>query len=64
MEKGRQKTAEPHSAPLDQENTAARHVHENTEEDCRCKEVSRKSVPELFKLMVSDLAFWKKDKKP
>ena len=64
MTKGHQKTADPRSASLDQENTAARHVHNDTEEDCRCKDVSRKSVPELFKLMVSDLAFWKKDKKP
>ena len=64
MAKAHQKPADPHSASLDQENRDARHVHNDTEEDCRCKDVSRKSVPELFKLMVSDLAFWKKDKKP
>ena len=30
---------------------------------CRCKEVSKKSFPEMIKLMISDLAFWKKTKK-
>jgi len=27
---------------------------------CRCKEVSKKSSLELLRLMLSDLAFWKK----
>ena len=27
---------------------------------CRCKEVSKKTVPEMLRLMVSDLAFWKR----
>jgi len=30
------------------------------EDDCRCKEVSKKTVPELLRVMISDLAFWKK----
>jgi len=34
----------------------------NPGEDCRCKEVSKKTVPELLKVMVRDLAFWKKGK--
>ena len=29
---------------------------------CRCKEASTMSPGQLFKLMVSDLAFWKKAK--
>ena len=29
---------------------------------CRCKEVSKKTFPEMFKLMISDLAFWKRTK--
>ena len=64
MVKGQQKTADSPSAPLDEQRGAERHVHTDAEEDCRCKDVSRMTVPELFKLMVSDLAFWKKDKKP
>lgn len=35
--------------------------HAKTErDDCRCKETSRMSPRELLKLMMSDLAFWKK----
>jgi hypothetical protein len=36
-----------------------------TEKDnaCRCKATSEMSPGQLFKLMVSDLAFWKKAKK-
>jgi hypothetical protein len=32
------------------------------EENCRCKEVSKKSLPELLKVVIGDLAFWKKEK--
>lgn len=32
------------------------------EDACRCKEVSRKSFPELLKVMIKDLAFWKREK--
>jgi hypothetical protein len=30
---------------------------------CRCKEVSKMSPRQLFKVMISDLAFWKKSGK-
>ncbi len=30
------------------------------EDTCRCKEVSKKTLPEMFKLMLGDLAFWKR----
>ena len=33
-------------------------------DDCRCKEASKMSPRQLLKLMVSDLAFWKKMKTP
>ncbi len=29
---------------------------------CRCKEVSKKKLPDLIKMAVDDLAFWKKKK--
>jgi len=40
--------------------------HKGTDKDdsCRCKAASDMSPGELFKLMVSDLAFWKKAKNP
>ncbi len=31
-------------------------------DSCRCEEVSKKTLPEMLKLMLSDLAFWKKAK--
>lgn len=34
------------------------------DEDCRCRETSKMSPGELLKLMMSDLAFWKKMKTP
>lgn len=33
-----------------------------SEDACRCKEVSKKTVPEMLRLMLDDLAFWKKAK--
>jgi hypothetical protein len=33
------------------------------DDSCRCKEASKMSPGELFKLMMSDLAFWKRTKK-
>jgi len=39
--------------------------HAGADEDgtCRCKETSKMTPRELLGLMMSDLAFWKKDKK-
>ena len=33
------------------------------EDACRCEETSKMTAGELLKLMMSDLAFWKKTKK-
>lgn len=40
-------------------------VHDGAGHDdaCRCKETSKMAPRELLKLMMSDLAFWKKSKK-
>ena len=35
-------------------------ANEGSEENCRCKEVSKKTLPEMIKLMLKDLTFWKK----
>jgi hypothetical protein len=32
-------------------------------EECRCKEAPGKTLPQLLKVMIEDLAFWKKGKK-
>ena len=37
--------------------------HAGHDDACRCKETSKMTPKELLKLMMSDLAFWKKEKK-
>ncbi len=37
--------------------------HQDQNNECRCKETSRMSPRELLRLMIDDLAFWKKNKK-
>ncbi len=39
---------------------AERKMEDVGEDSCRCKEVSKKTIPQMLKLMLSDLAFWKK----
>lgn len=29
-------------------------------ENCRCKDISQKSLPDLLKVVIGDLSFWKK----
>jgi len=41
---------------------AEQEAGEAGEISCRCKEVSKKTLPELIRLMIKDLAFWKKTK--
>ena len=43
-------------------NPAKQEAGEAGEIICRCKEVSKKTFPELLRLMIKDLAFWKKAK--
>ena len=44
------------------ENKGKQREEKTLGENCRCEEVSKKTVPELLKIMVRDLAFWKKGK--
>jgi len=46
----------------DDADSGERKMDEGSEIECRCKEVSKKTLPEMIKLMISDLAFWKKTK--
>ena len=57
-----QKTVDP-SSPEKEKVTTARHAGAGHDDTCRCKEVSKMTPQELLKLMISDLAFWKKAKK-
>ncbi|GAB4389083.1 MAG: hypothetical protein Kow0025_12230 [Thermodesulfovibrionales bacterium] len=40
---------------------AGRAPHEGHHPGCRCEESTRKTLPEILKAMVRDLAFWKKE---
>lgn len=54
------KTAQPGNPAKEKGSTEE---HAGHDESCRCKETSNMSPQELLKLMMSDLAFWKKKKK-
>jgi hypothetical protein len=56
-----QKTADP-AGPRKEKKTAEGWAGA-ANDDCRCKEVSEMKPRQLFRLMISDLAFWKKKKK-
>ncbi|MFZ2196218.1 MAG: hypothetical protein WAV13_00685 [Thermodesulfovibrionales bacterium] len=53
---GSDKRPDKKGSPVQQE------AGEAGEITCRCKEVSKKTLPELLRLMIKDLAFWKKPK--
>ena len=48
--------------PDENGNPVQQEAGEAGEITCRCKEVSKKTLPELLRLMIKDLAFWKKPK--
>ncbi len=48
--------------PDKKKNPAEQEAGEAGEIECRCKEVSKKTLHELLRLMIKDLAFWKKTK--
>ena len=62
MTKNKQQPAGSDKGPLKKGKPGEKGAGEADEENCRCQEVSKKTVPELLKIMISDLAFWKKAK--
>jgi hypothetical protein len=57
-----QKTVDP-GGPGKEKKTAEGRAGAVSDDVCRCKEVSEMEPRRLFRLMISDLAFWKKKKK-
>ena len=55
-----QKTVDPGGK---ENETAEGRAGAGTDDTCRCKEASKMTPGELLKLMMSDLTFWKKEKK-
>ena len=51
------------SRPAKDKKAAESQAGADKDDACRCKEASEMTPGQLFKLMVSDLAFWKKTKK-
>ncbi len=56
------KTVDP-GKEIDKETAESPAGGVGSDETCRCKEASEMKPSQLFKLMVGDLAFWKKAKK-
>jgi hypothetical protein len=56
-----QKTIDP-DGPEKDKKPAKTHAGAGHDDSCRCKETSQMTPRELFKLMMRDLAFWKKAK--
>jgi len=55
----RQPGNEDKSSP-EREKSAEQAAEDAGDDSCRCKEVSRKTIPGMLKLMLKDLAFWRK----
>lgn len=63
MKKSNKKTILFDRNPAGREKQVEEKSASGSNEECRCKEVSKKTFPEMIKLMLDDLAFWKKEKK-
>ena len=59
MKEEKEKTADTGSHGSRKRDTVAA-KGQGVDEGCRCKEVALKTPQELVKMMISDLAFWKK----
>jgi hypothetical protein len=57
------KTSGPDIGASEKEKSKKEEEPPGDEDECRCKEVAKKTPFEMLKLMISDLAFWKKTKK-
>ncbi|MFO0753761.1 MAG: hypothetical protein U0411_10620 [Thermodesulfovibrionales bacterium] len=60
MARREKESSGPDKGPVKKEVPAEREAGESGGDECRCKEVAGKSLPGLLKLMMHDLAFWKK----
>jgi len=64
MTRQKQDYDSPAKRPEEKGKPAGPEAGETGETTCRCKEVSKKTLPDLLRLMIKDLAFWKKTKTP
>ena len=62
MKKSKKPSDGPGKGIVKQEKFPKEEMKEGTEESCRCKEVAKKTPREMLRLMIDDMAFWKKAK--
>lgn len=55
-------TGHQRKSAVPEKSAAVKEKPEGDGDSCRCKEVSKKTPVEMLKLMLSDLAFWRKPK--
>lgn len=60
MTQNRKQAAGPDKKHPGNNRSGEMQTNEGSEDNCRCKEVSKKTLPEMIKLMLKDLTFWKK----
>lgn len=56
-------TRSPKTSGIDAEEKMKETAETRPDDACRCKETAEMTPRELLKLMMKDLAFWKKEKK-
>jgi hypothetical protein len=60
MKADREKRVAPDEKEGNKERPGPAAAEHDNEENCRCKEISKKSLPDLLKVVIGDLSFWKK----
>ena len=63
MTKYLRKTGSANNLSREKKQVHAVEAEADSPESCRCKEVAKKTPSEMLRLMISDMAFWKKGKK-
>lgn len=62
MTKNRRQATKTSLGSRKKEEVSKKKAVTDTSENCRCKEVAKKTPREMLGLMISDFAFWKKAK--
>ena len=62
MAKKRRQTTDTSKGSRKKKEVSEKKAAADASENCRCKEVAKKTPREMLGLMISDLAFWKKGK--
>ena len=58
-----QRHSEGSEITTEKKKAAEQQAKPGSETFCRCKDVSKKTLSEMLRLMISDLAFWRRPKR-